>query len=453
MAQTDLTKGPVFRTMGMFALPMILGNLLQLGYNVVDTWVVGRFVGSGALAAVGSAFALMTFLTSVLLGLCMGSGTVFSLCFGSRDSQRLEQSICASALLTGLLGAVITAGAFLGIDGILLWMNIPQEITGLTRGYLLLIFAGIPAVALYNYFAAYLKSLGNSVIPLIFLGISTLVNIGLDLLLVAVWRQGAAGAALATILSQYISGLGITAYTLARNPEMRRAFRRFRASRESMMEITRYSLLTCLQQSVMNLGILVVQGLVNSFGTAVMAAFAAGVKVESFAYMPVQEYANGFSTFIAQNMGAGQRARIRKGIRWAVMAVFSYCLMISLLFWFLARPLMLIFIDSSETAIIGEGVRYLHTVGPFYCGIGCLFLFYGLYRAMGKPAVSFVLTILSLGTRVALSYTLAALPAVGVMGIWWSIPIGWALADLAGFLLYRRNRSRFFGTEEIFQEL
>ena len=404
MAQTDLTKGPVFRTMGMFALPMILGNLLQLGYNVVDTWVVGRFVGSGALAAVGSAFALMTFLTSVLLGLCMGSGTVFSLCFGSRDSQRLEQSICASALLTGLLGAVITAGAFLGIDGILLWMNIPQEITGLTRGYLLLIFAGIPAVALYNYFAAYLKSLGNSVIPLIFLGISTLVNIGLDLLLVAVWRQGAAGAALATILSQYISGLGITAYTLARNPEMRRAFRRFRASRESMMEITRYSLLTCLQQSVMNLGILVVQGLVNSFGTAVMAAFAAGVKVESFAYMPVQEYANGFSTFIAQNMGAGQRARIRKGIRWAVMAVFSYCLMISLLFWFLARPLMLIFIDSSETAIIGEGVRYLHTVGPFYCGIGCLFLFYGLYRAMGKPAVSFVLTILSLGTRVALSY-------------------------------------------------
>ncbi len=453
MAQTDLTKGPVFRTMGLFALPMILGNLLQLGYNVVDTWVVGRFVGSGALAAVGSAFALMTFLTSVLLGLCMGSGTVFSLCFGSRDSQRLEQSICASALLTGLLGAVITAGAFLGIDGILLWMNIPQEITGLTRGYLLLIFAGIPAVALYNYFAAYLKSLGNSVIPLIFLGISTLVNIGLDLLLVAVWRQGAAGAALATILSQYISGLGITAYTLARNPEMRRAFRRFRASRESMMEITRYSLLTCLQQSVMNLGILVVQGLVNSFGTAVMAAFAAGVKVESFAYMPVQEYANGFSTFIAQNMGAGQRARIRKGIRWAVMAVFSYCLMISLLFWFLARPLMLIFIDSSETAIIGEGVRYLHTVGPFYCGIGCLFLFYGLYRAMGKPAVSFVLTILSLGTRVALSYTLAALPAVGVMGIWWSIPIGWALADLAGFLLYRRNRSRFFGTEEIFQEL
>ena len=453
MAQTDLTKGPVFRTMGLFALPMILGNLLQLGYNVVDTWVVGRFVGSGALAAVGSAFALLTFLTSVLLGLCMGSGTVFSLCFGSRDSQRLEQSICASALLTGLLGAVITAGAFLGIDGILLWMNIPQEITGLTRGYLLLIFAGIPAVALYNYFAAYLKSLGNSVIPLIFLGISTLVNIGLDLLLVAVWRQGAAGAALATILSQYISGLGITAYTLARNPEMRRAFRRFRASRESMMEITRYSLLTCLQQSVMNLGILVVQGLVNSFGTAVMAAFAAGVKVESFAYMPVQEYANGFSTFIAQNMGAGQRARIRKGIRWAVMAVFSYCLMISLLFWFLARPLMLIFIDSSETAIIGEGVRYLHTVGPFYCGIGCLFLFYGLYRAMGKPAVSFVLTILSLGTRVALSYTLAALPAVGVMGIWWSIPIGWALADLAGFLLYRRNRSRFFGTEEIFQEL
>ena len=197
-----------------------------------------------------------------------------------------------------------------------------------------------------------------------------------------------------------------------------------------------------MQQSVMNLGILMVQGLVNSFGTGVMAAFAAGVKIDAFAYMPVQEYGNAFSTFIAQNMGAKQADRIKRGVRCGVGTVVCYCAVVSLILFLLAEPLVLIFIDPGETAVVAEGVRYLHTVGPFYCGIGCLFLLYGLYRALGRPAVSVVLTVISLGTRVALSYTLAPLPEVGAAGIWWSIPIGWALADLTGFLLYLKNKER-----------
>ena len=207
----------------------------------------------------------------------------------------------------------------------------------------------------------------------------------------------------------------------------------------------RYSFLTCLQQSVMNLGILMVQGLVNSFGATVMAAFAAGVKIDSFAYMPAQEFGNAFSTFIAQNAGAGQRERIRKGVRCGVLTTVAYCGAVSLALWFLARPLMLIFVDPAETAILAQGVGYLRVVGPFYCGIGCLFLLYGLYRAMGRPAVSVVLTVISLGARVALSYVLSALPGVGVVGIWWSIPIGWALADATGLLYYLGNREKMLG--------
>ena len=191
----------------------------------------------------------------------------------------------------------------------------------------------------------------------------------------------------------------------------------------------------------MNLGILMVQGLVNSFGTTVMAAFAAGVKIDSFAYMPAQEYGNAFSTFIAQNKGAGQTGRIKRGVRCAVLTSVAYCLAVSLALWFLAKPLMLIFVDPSETAILAQGITYLHIIGPFYCGIGCLFLLYGLYRALGRPAVSVVLTVISLGTRVALSYVLSAVPAIGVVGIWWSIPIGWALADLTGLLLYLKKRN------------
>ncbi|MCI8395069.1 MAG: MATE family efflux transporter [Acutalibacter sp.] len=445
MFQKDLTKGPVFQTMCAFALPMILGNLLQQGYNLVDTWVVGRFVGPGALAAVGSAFALMTFLTSVLLGLCMGSGVVFSLCFGSRNPQRLQSSIASAFALTAALGGLLTACALLGVDGIIRWMNIPGEIAAMAREYLILVFWGIPAIALYNFFGAYLKALGDSVVPLLFLGLSTALNIGLDILLVAVWRQGAAGAAAATVIAQYISGIGIALYTLWKNQPLRQAFKSFRVEKAGLGEIVRYSFLTCLQQSVMNLGILMVQGLVNSFGTTVMAAFAAGVKIDSFAYMPAQEFGNAFSTFIAQNRGAGETGRIKKGVRWGVLTSVSYCLLVSLALWFLAKPLMLIFVDASQTAIIAQGVQYLRIIGPFYCGIGCLFLLYGLYRALGRPAVSVVLTIISLGTRVALSYALSAIPALGVIGIWWSIPIGWALADAVGLLLYLKKRRLLLG--------
>ena len=442
MRQRDLTVGAVFPTMCFFALPMILGNLLQQCYNIVDTWVVGHYVSSAALGAVGSAFALMTFLTSVLLGLCMGSGVVFSLCFGTRDEARLEEGLRASALLTAAVAALLTAVSLLGVDAIVVWMNIPWEITEMTRDYLVLVFCGIPAIALYNFFAAYLKALGNSVVPLVFLGVSTALNIALDLLLVAVYPFGTAGAAAATIIAQYVSGLGIGLYAFLRDRRLRQAFRRFRVRRASLGEIANYSLLTCMQQSVMNLGILMVQGLVNSFGTGVMAAFAAGVKIDAFAYMPVQEYGNAFSTFIAQNMGAKQADRIKRGVRCGVGTVVCYCAVVSLILFLLAEPLVLIFIDPGETAVVAEGVRYLHTVGPFYCGIGCLFLLYGLYRALGQPAVSVVLTVISLGTRVALSYTLAPLPEVGAAGIWWSIPIGWALADLTGFLLYLKNKER-----------
>lgn len=448
MRRKDLTVGPVFSTMCFFALPMICGNLMQQGYNIVDTWVVGRYIGPDALAAVGSAFALMTFLTSVLLGLCMGSGVVFSLCFGGQDEERLERGICSAFLLACAIAAVLTGGSLICVDAIIRWMNIPLEIVDITRNYLILVFWGIPAIALYNFFGAYLKALGNSVVPLVFLGIATVVNIVLDLVLVVVYPFGTAGAAAATVIAQYISGFGIALYTFVMDAKMRQTFRHFKIRKSSLKEITSYSLLTCMQQSVMNLGILMVQGLVNSFGTIVMAAFAAGVKIDAFAYMPVQEYGNAFSTFIAQNMGAGRTERVKQGFRYGVMTSVSYCALVALILWFLAKPLILIFIDAGEAAIVAEGIRYLHTVGPFYWGIGCLFLLYGLYRAIGKPAVSVVLTVISLGTRVALSYFLSGIPEIGVTGIWWSIPIGWVLADLTRFLCYYKCKSKLLAEQE-----
>ena len=441
----DLTRGPVIRTMLLFAVPMILGNLLQQCYNIADTMIVGKYLGKNALAAVGSSFTLMTFLTSILLGLCMGSGAVFSIRFGRQDEEGLKESISASFVLILGVTILLNAAAFLCINGIRIFLHVPEEVWGTMREYLAVIFCGIAATFLYNYFASFLRAVGNSAAPLFFLAVSAVLNIILDFWFVLGLEWGAAGAAGATVISQYISGLGIMAYALALHPQIRPAFTGFRFSPACIREIAGFSLLTCLQQSVMNLGILMVQGLVNSFGSVVMAAFAAAVKIDAFAYMPVQDFGNAFSTFIAQNFGAKKEDRIREGLKGAVLTTVIFSAAVSGFVWFFAPQLLGLFVDPEDAGaadIIQEGARYLHIEGAFYAGIGCLFLLYGLYRALGKPGMSAVLTVISLGSRVILAYMLSSVPSIGVVGIWWAVPVGWFLADAVGLVYYLLKRKQ-----------
>ncbi len=442
----DLTKGSVTKSMLLFAIPMILGDLLQQCYNVADTLIVGQFLGRNALAAVGSSFTLMTFLTSIILGLCMGSGALFSIRFGQRDEKALGECLCASFFFIAAATVLLNVAAYLALEGIRGFLRVLEDgVWTDMRAYLFVIFMGIPAIFLYNYFAAFLRAVGNSLVPLLFLAVSAVLNIVLDLCFVLLWKRGVAGAAEATVIAQYLSGIGIACYTWRHTPAVRSIgnLRSLRWAR--IREILSFSILTCVQQSVMNLGILMVQGLVNSFGTVVMAAFAAGVKIDAFAYMPVQDFGNAFSTFIAQNYGAGEKERIQSGIKSAFAVAIAFSLLVSALVFIFAAPLMRIFVEAGETEIIREGVRYLRIEGVFYCGIGCLFLLYGLYRALGKPGMSVVLTVISLGTRVALAYALSAVPGIGLIGIWWSVPIGWALADVTGigyFLRAQRRRTQ-----------
>ena len=286
----DLTQGNITKTMLVFAGPMIVGNLLQQCYNIVDMLIVGKFLGAGALAAVGAAYTLMTFLTSVLIGMCMGSGTVFSFYFGQENHRKLREGITSSFLFIGVITLVMNVLVFVLIDIILYLLKIPADIQQMTREYVWVIFWGIFFIFLYNFFAFLLRAVGNSVIPLLFLGISSVLNIVLDILFVLVFQWGIAGAAWATVVSQIVSGVGIAMYTWVQEPSLRFSMRlqAIRKSRDSLGEIIHFSIAASVQQSVMNFGILMIQGLVNSFGTAVMAAFAAAVKIDSFAYMPAQ---------------------------------------------------------------------------------------------------------------------------------------------------------------------
>lgn len=438
--QKDLTQGSITKTLLLFAMPMIAGNLLQQFYNIADTLIVGRFLGAEALAAVGSSYTLMTFLTSILLGLSMGSGAVFSIYYGEKNEEKLKESIVAAFWLILVVALVLNVIVFLCIHPIMNFLQVPEEIYDIMKEYLWIVFWGIFASFLYNYFASLLRAVGNSMAPLMFLAVSAVLNIILDLWFVLGLKWGVAGAAAATVFSQYVAGIGIFLYSGIKLPYFHEIKRYIHPKKEMMKAIGQFSFLTCLQQSVMNLGILMVQGLVNSFGTVIMAAFAAAVKIDSFAYMPVQDFGNAFSTFVAQNYGAGREDRIKNGIKKAVCLSVGFSLCISAVVFIFARPLMMIFIRPEETAILNAGVEYLRIEGAFYSGIACLFLLYGYYRAVKKPGMSLVLTIISLGTRVALAYVLSAIPQIGVTGIWWSVPIGWGLADLAGFLYYKRLR-------------
>ncbi len=434
--QINLTEGNITKNLLMFAFPMMIGNLLQQMYNIADTFIVGRFVGADALAAVGSSYSLMTFLTSIFLGLCMGSGAVFSICFGGKDDDGLKNSIFISFVMIASVAIVLNILSFIFIDDIMKFLNVPDNIYSLMRGYLIIIFVGILATFIYNFFTSLLRAVGNSVVPLIFLGASTVLNIFLDLLFVVQFELGANGAAVATVIAQFVSGIGIFAYTFIKFPQFRIEKRHMKLDIAILRNISGMSFLTCVQQSVMNFGILMVQGIVNSFGSVVMAAFAVAVKIDSFAYMPVQDFGNAFSTFIAQNYGAGKKERISKGIKTAVGVSFAFCILISSIVCLFPQHLMKIFVDGKEVEIISVGVSYLRIEGSFYFGIGMLFLLYGFYRAVKKPGMSVVLTAISLGSRVFLAYTLSSIPQIGVTGIWAAVPIGWALADIVGIIYY-----------------
>ncbi len=430
----DLTEGSIPKKLLLFALPLIIGNILQQFYNIVDTIVVGKYLGEDALAAVGSAYTIMILITSIIIGLCMGASVFFSMRFGQKDYGGIRQSFFISFVGIFIVTIALNALAYALLNVLINLMSIPIEIQAMFKEYMLVIFSGIFAVFLYNIFSNLLRAVGNSIIPLVFLAVSAITNVVLDLVFILYCKWGVIGAAAATVIAQYLSGIGIMLYYFIFGSDLRVKKADMKWDKHIFKEISRLSAMTCIQQSIMNLGILMVQGLVNSFGTAVMAAFAAGVKIDTLAYSPVQDFGNAFSSFVAQNYGAEKKERVKKGVKTAGFMLICFCALISLIVCLLASQLMTVFIDAENVNVITIGVKYLRIEGACYIGIGLLFMLYGYFRAINKPAMSIILTVISLGVRVALSYILVYCTNIGEISIWISIPIGWLLADITGII-------------------
>lgn len=444
----DMTNGDCNKSILKFALPMIIGNIFQQIYNLVDSIIVGKFIGANALAAVGSSFAIVVFLNSIIIGLTMGVGIMLAQYYGSKEMDKFKETIITSLIFIGGATIFIIIISILGINKILELFNMPAELASDSMKYLIIIILGLIFTFIYNLSTALLRSIGDSKRPLYFLIIASLINIILDLVFVLKLNLGVEGVAIATVIAQSVSAILSSIYVYRKIDFIKISKCDIKISKNIFKEVIRYSVLTSIQQSIMNFGILIVQGLVNTFGATVMAAFAAGVKVDSIAYMPVQDFGNAFSTFVAQNKGAGKIDRIKDGIRSSIKVIIIFCVITSSLIIIFSKDIMLLFINKNETEVIALGVEYISVVAIFYVLIGFLFMFYGLFRGIGLLNISIILTIVSLGTRVVLAYVLSE-TKLGASGIWWSIPIGWALADIIGVICVKLKLGKFVNEKRL----
>ncbi|MBU5591601.1 MATE family efflux transporter [Clostridium sp. MSJ-4] len=435
--ETDMTKGKPMNIIIGFAIPMFIGNLFQQFYNIVDTIIVGRFVGKEALAAVGSSFAIMTFVTSILIGLSMGASALFSQLFGAKQYEELKKAISTSFIFILVVSITLTVITSLFMNQIIHLFQMPVETRAYAANYLRFIFAGLIFSGVYNSFSFLLRAVGDSKSPLYFLILSAIINIILDLFFVVILNMEVTGVALATFIAQGVSAISCAIYTIKRMNFLEFNREDIIFHRQMFKKIASYSILTAVQQSASSFGMMMVQGLVNTFGAIVMAAFAAASKIDSFANIPMQDFGNALSTYVAQNKGANNTKRIREGIRGVSKIIIIFSLGISILVFVFAPQLVLIFVKKEALDVIEVSVYYLRIVCVTYILLGFLQMFYGFYRGLGEVKVSIMLTFVSQVTRVVLAYGLALTP-LGFTGICLAIPIGWFLSDALGVAMYKK---------------
>ena len=434
----DLTVGNITSSLWKFAVPLMLGNVLQQLYNLVDTWVVGHYIGDNALAAVGSSYTLMTFLTSIVIGLCLGSSAFLSMAYGKKDQDLIRNGIFISAVMIGSLAVILTGIIYIWMNPMIRLLQVPQETTAAMREYLFYVFIGFFATFLYNYVANVLRGIGNSVTPLFFLGISVILNIFLDLYMVAVLNLGVAGAAYATFIAQGISAvlsLIIFIVTLQKLPGKAEGW----LSKTEFSDMSRIALPSILQQSTVSIGMMLVQSVVNSFGTQILAGFSAAMRIESLCVVPMSAIGNAMSSYTAQNIGAEKEERISQGYRMGNFMIIVIAVILCLFLEIAHKPLVALFLDnaaSSQTIVTGES--YLKFIGFFFCMIGFKMAVDGILRGAGAVRVFTIANLVNLTLRVTIAKFGA--PIWGVSMVWYAVPLGWLANFLISYGYYRTGK-------------
>ncbi len=429
-----MVRGGIAKSLVAFAVPLVLGNLFQLAYNAVDGMVVGRFAGDGALAAVGTADPVMNLLILGVTGLCIGAGVLMSNFFGAGDYAQLKKELAAMlALGMGLAALILVLGLSLSRP-IFLLMQVPAEVMPEALLYMRIIFLGMPFTCLYNIYAAALRSIGDAKTPTVFLAASCVMNTLLDLLFVAVFRWGVAGAAVATDLAALASALACVAYTYRKIDLLRLGRADLRPDRALVGRTVRYGATTALQQCSQPVGKLFIQGMVNALGVSTMAAFNAVGKIEDFALVPERSLSNAMTTFTAQNDGAGRKDRVRQGLIKGLLLELAYFVFICMLILWLHRPMLGLF--SGEAATLDEGSRYFRVMAFFYWLPALTNGIQGFFRGMKHMKVTLFLTLTQISVRVLVTWLVIG--RLGITGIAYACAAGWTAMLIAAALYFRR---------------
>lgn len=430
---TSLTEGSVWKSMLLFALPVFSGNVFQQLYNTFDAWCVGNYIGDNALAAVSSSGSLIFMMVSFFNGVAMGAGIVIARWFGAKEYSTMRKSI-HTAIAFGLAVGVFLTVAGIGLTPVILrWMGTPDEVFPESVAYFRYYFLGAIFVVMYNIFVGILHAVGDSRHPLYYLIFSTFINIALDMLFVAVLGFGVGSAAIATTISQGVSALLCLLHLLRIDAPYKVRLREIRFHKDSLKEIIRYGLPSGVQNSVIAIANVVVQTNINSFGKAAMAGCGSYSKLEGFAFLPVTCFTQALSTFVGQNLGAKQYARVKKGVAFGVICSCSLAEVIGGLSYALAPQLIGMFTDSAES--VAFGTQHMRTICLFYCLLAFSHCIAGVMRGAGKPTVPMI-TMLVIWCVFRVSYITVALKFVNELTtVSWAYPITWTLSSII-FLIY-----------------
>ncbi|MCC8178924.1 MAG: MATE family efflux transporter [Cloacibacillus sp.] len=440
----DMTAGSPVRTMVSFALPMILGNLFQQFYNIVDLIVVGNFVGASALAAVGASGSA-TFLFIVLsTGGAAGCTVVISQFFGSHRMSETTSAVYTTLISMTATGALLALSGLVFGDGILRLMGTPLELFSDASVYLKIYTLALLFMFLYNGVTASFNALGDSRTPLFLLVFTSVLNIALDLLFVIRFGLAVPGVAWATLISQAFAAFAGLTILLSRLLDIRLQDRPAIFSAALFRKIYRIALPSMIQQSIVSMGFIFVQTLVNRYGPVLMAGYTAATKIDNIAILPMLNVGNALSAFTAQNMGAGKYERIGRGVRAASLMSSTIALALTAAIFLFGREFLGFFVDAeANAAVIGVGMDYLRAVSAFYIMMGMSNIFASVLRGAGDMSAFTFCTLTNFGLRIVMAYALAA--KIGPAAIWWSLPIGWAAGLALAAARYAGGKWRLKG--------
>ena len=433
----DMTTGSEWRHIVLFTLPLLAGNLLQQVYNIADTIIVGQYLGDDALAAVGATGSITYFFYTLCLGLATGAGVIISQYYGSAQHKKVRSAIFNSAVVTAVFGVIITILAVILTEPVLRLLNTPETLLPTSVEYMRIAVSGTVCVAAYNWIFAVMRSLGDSKTPLLFLGIASILNVGLDLLFVMAFNFGPGGAAAATVAAQGLSAVMCIVFGFRKNKNLRLA-------REDM-HISRYECLLCiktgvpiaLQNGMISISMIAIQRVTNGFGESVMTAYTATMRIEQFIQQPFSSLNAAISTFAGQNIGADKRERAVKGYRLGLAISSGFALFVTAVFLFAANGLVNCFVSGAE--VIRIGATGLRLTSCFYIFLGIIHVTRGFLNGAGDTGYAMVNGLAEVISRVGLSLVLTNI-SLGYWGIWSTTCATWFVTAVISFIRYKHGK-------------